>query len=837
MKSIGIKLADGSFYPIMTEDGQKRKALEVTTVQDNQTEVHIDLYRSETDSMDDAEYVDSLQITDLNPHRNGEAVLSLDLSLDENKKLKAEVTDRETGNSSSSNVTLVSRTEEERSEPSNFSVPDFESELPDTDALLEDFSSDDVSDPDFSFGTEAAADKDIPAEEEDAYASVSEEELISGLDSAEGSEDLSDGLSEEYDELNEQPGLMEDSQIVSADNLLADEPFDMGEAVEADNKITDKDGTSFSFEDMGIDIDAESGDPFKDLETSDAGESVSEPEIDLPVVPAEEESAGEHETFMDESFDADEPDDDTDDTIVDRDGTSFSFEDTSLVEPADEVTSLDEPLSDTDAIMEESEDSGSDGFVSSTSTDIDLPVFNIDENPDAEKTVTEAAEVSDPFAETATSSVPEFDLPDFSGSQETVAEEVPDSEESDMDFADTTIMEKNSFFDDTSVSGNDFDSLPDFDTIPAEDESDNSVSDFDDGTTLSEVDGSSVTESVMDDIPDFDSNDSFGNDTDNLPDFDDPFNSLSTGTGGTDFTVPDFDGDSTVTSFRSSNSFDFDDADSVFDSAIAAGSATKDFRADPNVGMFEGLYDDPGAADDEDEKSTHTRGPVIICAICAMICMIVAGLIFFVLPSRLNLIKSMGDEVQIVQAPAEGKSEAAKNNDADKAKDEAAAVSPDASSSVVDVGTLSKDSEAILDESSKNVDTLIESSSKNLYSDIAASTNSAAAEAAARTLEEAQKEAKRIIEEAQKEARRIIEAQENAIVIATTPSAIIPQPPVKTAASSAPTKYKIAPGDTLWDIANAYYKNPWRYLEIAKYNGISNPNYIVTGQEILIPWE
>ncbi len=821
-------MADGSFYPIMTEDGQKRKALEVMTVQDNQTEVHIDLYRSETDSMDDAEYVDSLEISDLNPHQNGEVVLSLDLSLDENNKLKAEVTDRETGNSSSSNVTLVSRTEEERSEPSNFSVPDFEDELPDTDALLEDF----------TFETETEAAEEIPSEEEPEEVSVSDEELMAGLDSAETDEDLSDGLSENYDEINEQPEVMKNSQIVSADNLLADEPFDSGEAVEAGEKIIDKDGTSFSFEDMGIDEDAEPEDPFVDSGTYGTDDSAAGPETDFPVVPGEEEA----EPLMEEPLDVDEL---GDDTIVDRDGTAFTFEDTSLTEPAEEETSSDETIADADEIMEEAEENEADVPVSSDSSDIDLPVFSMEDVPAEEETVIEAAEISDPFAEAQTSAVPEFDFPDFSDSHETVVEEETASEEPDMDFADTDIMEENSFFDDTSVSGRDFDALPDFDTISAEEESDKFDADFDDGTTLSEVDGSSVTESVMDDIPDFDSNGSFGNDTDNLPDFDDPFNSLSTGTGNTDFVVPDFDGDSPVSSFRSSSSFDFDDADSVFDSAIAAGSAAKDFRADPKADMFAGLYDNPAEADKEEEKSTPTRGPVIVCSLCAIICMIVAGLVFFILPSRLNLLNNREDEVQIAQAPAAEKKEASKpadsaatnNGEADKVRNDVTVVSSDALNNAVEIDTLSKANEAAIKEASKNVDKLIETSSKNLSSDISAATNAAAAEAAARTLEEAQKEAKRIIEEAQKEARRIIEAQENAIVIATTPGAIIPQPPVKTAASSAPTKYKIAPGDTLWDIANAYYKNPWRYLEIATYNGISNPNYIVTGQEILIPWE
>ena len=60
MKTIGIKLADGSFYPVLEEFSNSEKHLELTTAHNNQTKVMVDLYRSKTCSMDDAEYVDSL---------------------------------------------------------------------------------------------------------------------------------------------------------------------------------------------------------------------------------------------------------------------------------------------------------------------------------------------------------------------------------------------------------------------------------------------------------------------------------------------------------------------------------------------------------------------------------------------------------------------------------------------------------------------------------------------------------------------------------------------------------------------------------------------------------
>jgi hypothetical protein len=47
--------------------------------------------------------------------------------------------------------------------------------------------------------------------------------------------------------------------------------------------------------------------------------------------------------------------------------------------------------------------------------------------------------------------------------------------------------------------------------------------------------------------------------------------------------------------------------------------------------------------------------------------------------------------------------------------------------------------------------------------------------------------------------------------------------------------YKIRWGDTLWDISEAYYRNPWLYPRIARFNGIKNPDHIISGTSIRIP--
>ena len=124
MKTIGIKLADGSFYPVLEDNTPSEKKLELTTAHNNQTKVMVDLYRSATCSMEDAEYVDSLQIDNLNARPNGEADIKFTVSLDEDNQLSAKIVDSETGNESNTTITLVSRTLEERLVTDEYGIND-----------------------------------------------------------------------------------------------------------------------------------------------------------------------------------------------------------------------------------------------------------------------------------------------------------------------------------------------------------------------------------------------------------------------------------------------------------------------------------------------------------------------------------------------------------------------------------------------------------------------------------------------------------------------------------------------------------------------------------------
>ena len=65
---------------------------------------------------------------------------------------------------------------------------------------------------------------------------------------------------------------------------------------------------------------------------------------------------------------------------------------------------------------------------------------------------------------------------------------------------------------------------------------------------------------------------------------------------------------------------------------------------------------------------------------------------------------------------------------------------------------------------------------------------------------------------------------------AVTPTAADPAP-----AAAGSVTYRIKNGDTLWDIAATYYRNPWLYPRLAKANSIKNPDLIFAGTRITIP--
>lgn len=87
--TIGIKLGDGSFYPIIEQGFTGKKRFVLSTVRDNQESMQIDFYRSQDSDIESAEYIGSLMIEDINPSKKGEPEIEVILGLDADNKLNA----------------------------------------------------------------------------------------------------------------------------------------------------------------------------------------------------------------------------------------------------------------------------------------------------------------------------------------------------------------------------------------------------------------------------------------------------------------------------------------------------------------------------------------------------------------------------------------------------------------------------------------------------------------------------------------------------------------------------------------------------------------------------
>ncbi|MBR3732775.1 MAG: LysM peptidoglycan-binding domain-containing protein, partial [Spirochaetales bacterium] len=48
-------------------------------------------------------------------------------------------------------------------------------------------------------------------------------------------------------------------------------------------------------------------------------------------------------------------------------------------------------------------------------------------------------------------------------------------------------------------------------------------------------------------------------------------------------------------------------------------------------------------------------------------------------------------------------------------------------------------------------------------------------------------------------------------------------------------KHFIRRGDNLWNICKRYYGDPWYYPDLAKYNNLRSPRFIIAGQNLIIP--
>ena len=130
---IGIKLADGTFFPILDEDALSEQSLELTTVRDDQESVQINLFKQVDET--EPEYIGSLIVEDVSTGAAGDPTINLKIKLDEEKNLSAEAVDEGSGSHQSLKVSLKNL-DEASLEGLDFDFASFDDSLTSDDGLI-----------------------------------------------------------------------------------------------------------------------------------------------------------------------------------------------------------------------------------------------------------------------------------------------------------------------------------------------------------------------------------------------------------------------------------------------------------------------------------------------------------------------------------------------------------------------------------------------------------------------------------------------------------------------------------------------------------------------------
>ena len=458
-KKIGIKLADGTFYPIMEDGVPQKKLMELTTVQDNQTTASIDLYRSESGTMEDAEYVDTLELSEFAPHPGGETNITFTLKLDENNMLDAEVVEPESGKTSATKSDLVNLPAEKKlsivDDATDVSDGDFEQpSLPEApvngpvEEPEEQFAQEDFSQP-AAGGGAGIADFELPDFDVDDYSSVDslpsrsiqESDVVASEDT---SPSFEDSFPEESDAISETPATIDDLpdfgdvSLDLADNSSEEVPaFDLDSldlddfasvdsvmdevAKDEDARVADEqeaDGSNAllaagvgaaALVASGNDQDDEDDSHLDALLGKDdaiADSSLEATSLDLPDF--DESSVVGDDTIADNSLEATSLD------LPDFDEGSVVGDDT-IADSSLEATSLDLPDFDEGSVV--GDDTAADSSLKATS--LDLPDFGF--GNDDEFTHQDTTVYEDSLPDFSKFELPDFDAPvrnDFSFGEE-----------------------------------------------------------------------------------------------------------------------------------------------------------------------------------------------------------------------------------------------------------------------------------------------------------------------------------------------------------------------------------------------------------------------------------
>jgi hypothetical protein len=126
--TIGIKVANGEFYPIMEENSPVKKRLVLTTAHDNQKSIQVDLYNSFAKTMADALYVGSLVVENIQPRPKGEPNIEMTLSSNSAGQITANAVDLDSPVSGGSHHLSVSLADVAEDDRINDEIHDFDLE-------------------------------------------------------------------------------------------------------------------------------------------------------------------------------------------------------------------------------------------------------------------------------------------------------------------------------------------------------------------------------------------------------------------------------------------------------------------------------------------------------------------------------------------------------------------------------------------------------------------------------------------------------------------------------------------------------------------------------------
>ena len=80
-----------------------------------------------------------------------------------------------------------------------------------------------------------------------------------------------------------------------------------------------------------------------------------------------------------------------------------------------------------------------------------------------------------------------------------------------------------------------------------------------------------------------------------------------------------------------------------------------------------------------------------------------------------------------------------------------------------------------------------------------------------------------------------LEEETTTTTVTTTTIYVAPKPETTGVKTLNGKKHYIRRGDNLWNICKKYYGDPWYYPDLAKYNNLRSPRFIIAGQNLIIP--